>query len=250
MGVGALAALQGGGNVVGGLLSGYGDIQGAKASAKQIKKAQEANQQSLQQQQALQQPYMSSGQVGLNKFTQGVQQGQSPYEQYKMGSFGGVDMSQDPGVKFRMEQSQKALEESAAKGGTLMSGWQQKALQENAQNLGSQEYNNSYNRQYGQFQDTENAKRQQYNLDRDYTQGLNEYNMSNALNLANIGQSATNTANQNIGQSNQTAMNLYEAMAGAKAKKARGMWGAIGDAVSGGTNTGANAYSAYLMGAK
>ena len=129
-----------------------------------------------------------------------------------------------------------------------MSGWQQKALQENAQNLASQEYANAYDRQYGQFKDTEDAKRQQYNLDRDYTQGLNAYNMQNALNLANIGQSATNTAGQNIGQSNQNAMNLYEAMAGAKAKKARGMWGTIGDAVSGGTNTGANAYMAYLMG--
>lgn len=248
MGLGALAALQGGGNVLGGIISGVGDQRAARASAKQIQAAQEANEKALQQQQALQQPYMSAGNVGLQKYAQGVQQGQNPYAQYSMSQFSGVDMSKDPGVQYRIEQSNKALNESAAKGGYLMSGWQQKALQENAQNLASQEYANAYDRQYGQFKDTEDAKRQQYNLDRDYTQGLNAYNMQNALNLANIGQSATNTASQNIGQSNQTAMNLYEAMAGAKAKKARGMWGTIGDAVSGGTNTGANAYMAYLMG--
>ena len=250
MGIGALAAATGAGNVLGGLVSGYGDIKGARASAKTIKEAQDANQQALAQQQALQQPYAGAGAQGLEKYRMGVQQGAQAYNPYQASTFQGVNMSEDPGVQYRMQESNKALDESAAAKGGLFSGWQQKALQENAQNLASQEYNNAYNRQYGQFKDTEDANRQQYNLDRDYSQKLQEFNMNNALNLANIGQNATNTMGANIGNANAQNMNLYEALAGAKAAKARGMWGSVGDAITGGTNTAGNAYSAYYMGAK
>lgn len=248
MGLGALAGITGAGNMIGGFMSGVGNQKGARASAKTIKQAQDANQQALTQQQATQQPYAQAGQTGLEKYRMGVEQGAQEYKPYSAGTFGGVNMSEDPGVKWRMDQSNKALNESAAAKGGLFSGWQQRALQENAQNLASQEYNNAYNRQYGQFQDTETANRNQYNLDRDYNQNLQQYNMQNALNLSNIGQNAANTMSGNIGNANAQNMNLYEALASANAAKARGKWGMLGDAISSGTNTGANVYTSYLMG--
>jgi hypothetical protein len=56
------------------------------------------------------------------------------------------DQNEDPGAKYRLEQSQKALENSAAARGTLLTGGTMARLQENAQGLASQEFGNSFNR--------------------------------------------------------------------------------------------------------
>ena len=62
--------------------------------------------------------------------------------------FTGADLlaGQDPGYAFRLSEGQKALERSAAARGGLLSGGTGKALTSFGQQMGSQEYQNAYNR--------------------------------------------------------------------------------------------------------
>ena len=62
--------------------------------------------------------------------------------------FTGADFlaGQDPGYAFRLSEGQKALERSAAARGGLLSGGTGKALTSYGQQMGSQEYQNAYNR--------------------------------------------------------------------------------------------------------
>ena len=60
--------------------------------------------------------------------------------------FGMSDFTTDPGYQFRLEQGMKALNASAAAKGMGMSGANIKGATEYGQNLGSQEYQNAFNR--------------------------------------------------------------------------------------------------------
>ena len=61
-------------------------------------------------------------------------------------------VAQDPGFQFRLAQGRQALEGSAASRGGLLSGGAMRGLTEFGQQLGSQEYQNVYNRALGQNQ--------------------------------------------------------------------------------------------------
>ena len=61
---------------------------------------------------------------------------------------GQVNLGQDPGYAFRLAEGQKALERSAAARGGLISGSALKAAQRYGQEMGSQEYQNAFNRYY------------------------------------------------------------------------------------------------------
>jgi hypothetical protein len=60
--------------------------------------------------------------------------------------FGMSDFQADPGYGFRMSEGMKALENSAAARGNLLSGSTLKGIQRFGQDLGSQEYQNAFNR--------------------------------------------------------------------------------------------------------
>jgi hypothetical protein len=89
---------------------------------------------------------------------------------------GRVDLGQDPGYAFRLSEGQKALDRSAAARGGMISGGALKAAQRFGQDLGSQEYQNAYNRALTKY----NA---------DVTREGTGYNRLAAL--AGIGQTAT-----------------------------------------------------------
>jgi hypothetical protein len=104
--------------------------------------------------------------------------------------FGMQDFQQDPGYQFRLSEGQKALERSAAARGGLQSGSALKAATRFGQDMGSQEYQNAFNRY--------------------------QINRSNQLNplqsLMGAGQSATNTMTSAAGQQGQNqASNIYNA---------------------------------------
>lgn len=61
-----------------------------------------------------------------------------------------VDVTRDPGYRFRLDQGNQAIERSAAARGTALSGQTLRALQDYAQGLASQEYGNAYDRALGQ----------------------------------------------------------------------------------------------------
>lgn len=102
------------------------------------------------------------------QYGQGVPQlGQFNYDPlttpdtYTPGTFTAPDaaaMQQDPGYQFRVQQALDALQQSAASKGTLLSTGTQEALLAKAQEMASQEYQNVYNRRFGEFQQSEAEK--------------------------------------------------------------------------------------------
>lgn len=128
------------------------------------------------------------------------------------------DFEQDPGYAFRLSEGQKALDRSAAARGGLQSGAALKAAARYGQDMGSQEYQNAFNRY--------------------------QINRSNQLNplqgLMGSGQSATNTMGSNIGAfGQQSAENAYQ-IGNARASSYANTANAINQGIGGVTGYFAN----------
>tara|TARA_R110000868_G_scaffold11934_2_gene57948 strand:+ start:579 stop:1433 length:855 start_codon:yes stop_codon:yes gene_type:complete len=95
------------------------------------------------------QPYREGGVAAQNQLMQmlgiGGDTTAANYGKYSK-DFGMSDFTTDPGYQFRLEQGMKALNSSAAARGMGMSGANIKGATEYGQNLGSQEYQNAFNR--------------------------------------------------------------------------------------------------------
>ena len=83
-----------------------------------------------------QQPFLEAGVGALNKLTTAVDYKPFGMDQYKA----------DPGYAFRLGEGQKALDRQAAARGGLISGGALKAATRYGQDMGSQEYQNAFNR--------------------------------------------------------------------------------------------------------
>lgn len=121
----------------------------AKTQADAQMQANQLLNQQYQQQRADLQPFVSAGAgaqnqlltyLGLPGGTQGADYGKYAKD------FGTADMVTDPGYAFRLSEGQKALDRSAAARGGLISGGALKAATRYGQDMGSQEYQNAYNR--------------------------------------------------------------------------------------------------------
>jgi hypothetical protein len=88
----------------------------------------------------LQEPWRQAGINALNKMQGGA------FAQPAAFKFGAGDYQADPGYAFRLAEGQKALDRQAAARGGLISGGALKAAQRYGQEMGSQEYQNAYNR--------------------------------------------------------------------------------------------------------
>ena len=132
--------------------------------------------------------------------------------------FGAGDYQADPGYAFRLSEGQKSLDRQAAARGGLISGGALKAATRFGQDMGSQEYQNAYNRAYTGY-GTDVARENQL------------YNRQAAL--AGIGQTSANLTGQ-FGAAN--AANVGNLMTGAGAAQAAGQVG-IANAVTGGLGT-------------
>jgi len=95
------------------------------------------------------QPYREGGVTAQNQLMQmlgiGGDTTAANYGKYSK-DFGMSDFTTDPGYQFRLEQGMKALNASAAARGMGVSGANIKGATEYGQNLGSQEYQNAFNR--------------------------------------------------------------------------------------------------------
>jgi hypothetical protein len=153
------------------------------------------------------QPDVPAGEQGGGSFSQAMNYGPSAVEaaqaagggrqvgggnyipadfQYEKFDPNSVDMSKDPGVAFRISEAQKALTNSAAAKGTLISGGFAKALNDRTQDYASQEYGNAFNRALGvnqannqgglgAYQANVGAHLGQGNLDLGFTNANNNY---------------------------------------------------------------------------
>jgi hypothetical protein len=183
----------------------------ASQQADAASRASDAQLQMFREQAALQEPYRQAGVRALPQLE--AQRNMMP------GAFTGkVDLGQDPGYAFRLSEGQKALDRSAAARGGLISGGAMKAAQRFGQDLGSQEYQNAYNRALTGY----NA---------DVAREATGYNRLAAL--AGIGQTATGQ----IGAAGQNAAaNMGNLMTSGAAAGAAGTVGQA-NALTGGLST-------------
>ena len=195
----------------GALLGGSASRSAASTQADAASRASDAQLQAFREQAALQEPFRQAGVRALPQLE--AQRNMMP------GAFTGrVDLGQDPGYAFRLSEGQKALDRSAAARGGLISGGAMKAAQRFGQDLGSQEYQNAYNRALTGY----NAE-----VAREAT----GYNRLAAL--AGIGQTATGQ----IGAAGQNAAaNMGNLMTSGAAATAAGQVGQA-NALTGGLST-------------
>lgn len=155
----------------------------------------------------LQEPWRQAGVGAVNRLGAGLAAGGEFATPFSKTNF-----TADPGYAFRLSEGNKALNASAAARGGLISGNALRAAQNYGQELGSQEYQNAFNRYYSE-----------------------RNNMLNPLqSLAGIGQSSANTLSNAAGQYGVNAGNLASATGAAQ-----------GNALLAGANAKASAYQGY-----
>ena len=99
---------------------------------------------------ARQQPFYQAGVNALPGYIASIAPGGESVRGFTM-----ADYQADPGYAFRLAEGQKALDRQAAARGGLISGGALKAAQRYGQEMGSQEYQNAYQR----FRDTQGLRR-------------------------------------------------------------------------------------------
>ena len=219
--IGGNLLFPGAGGAIGGLLGGAIEGNQASGAAQQAtaqtqaatNEATKLQREMWEAQQAQQKPWLQAGQTALNALTPLA----TNYQR-----FGQAQFQQDPGYAFRLSEGQKALDRQAAARGGLISGGALKAAQAYGQNMGSQEYQNAFNR---------------YQTER-------QAQLGPLQSLAGVGQSATNTlgaAGQQYGQNVGNALinqGYAAGNAGLGAYQAnQSMYGNLGSAI-GGVSTG------------
>jgi hypothetical protein len=199
------AALIGGGAaIIGGALAGSGASKAAGVQAAAADRAAQLQNEQFQQTREDQMPWLKAGEQALNKLIP-----LTDYQNFGMGQF-----QADPGYAFRMSEGMKGLERSAAARGGLLSGATLKGIQRFGQDLGSQEYQNAFNR---------------YQAER-------QARLGPLQSLAGVGQ----TTAQQLGQTGAAnAAAVGDLMTGGAAARASGYVGganALTGALSGATN--------------
>lgn len=182
------------------LLGARSASKAADVQASAADRAAQLQQQQYEQTRTDQAPWRAAGEQALNKLI--------PMSDYT--KFGLDQFQQDPGYAFRLSEGQKALDRSAAARGGLISGSALKAATRFGQDMGSQEYQNAFNR----YQTERSAALQPLQS------------------LAGVGQSATNQVGA-AGQNYATnAGNAYGAAGQAQASGYMGQANAMGQGVS------------------
>lgn len=157
----------------------------AKTQAASTDQATELQREMFNKQVELQEPWRAAGVNALNKL-----QGMADYKLFDNNAF-----TRDPGYGFRLAEGQKALDRAAAARGGLISGGALKAAQRYGQDMGSQEYQNAFNR----YQIERNAQLAPYQS------------------LAGVGQTATNTLGNAAGTFGANVGNLITSGGAARA---------------------------------
>ena len=151
--------------VVGGVMSSKASGDAADTAAEASGRASEASIAEQCRQYDLnredQAPYLAAGTGAVNRLGAGVAAG---------GEFGATmpfdfqyDQNTDPGYGFRFAEGMKGLERSAAARGGLLSGATLKGITRYGQDMGSQEYQNAFDRYTTGFNANTGERNQLYN---------------------------------------------------------------------------------------
>ena len=185
--------------VVGSVASSYIGSQAAKSAASTqaaaADRATAAQQAGLDQQLAVSAPYVDKGTQALNQLSAMTQPGGAATKEFAYDPF---NYTADPGYAFRMKEGMNAMNATAAARGGLISGNALKAGQNYGQEMGSQEYQNSFSRYLSNRANAQN------------TFQMNRNNLINPLQfLTGIGQGAAAGQAANIGNfANAQAANI------------------------------------------
>ena len=170
-------------------------------------------------------PYLQAGQTAVNRLGAGVTPG---------GEFGSAtpfnfqyDPNSDPGTAFRLKTGMEALDRSAAARGGLLSGATLKGAQRYGQDLGSQEYQNAFNRYVTGFNANDaqrtgvynrlagvagtgqNAANQIGTSGANYANTVGNIGMNSATNIGNAGMAAAGMTNSAYGGAANALGRLY-----------------------------------------
>ena len=179
------------GAVVGSSLIGASAAKSAASTqAAAAEQGTAAQERMFERQVQLQEPWRKAGEQALNKLIP-----LTDYQKFDMAQF-----TADPGYAFRLSEGQKALERSAAARGGLLSGATGKALTRYGQEMGSQEYQNAFNR---------------YQAER-------QARLGPLQSLAGVGQTSANTLTSAAGT---LGSNIAEGLGSAAAARASGYVG-------------------------
>jgi hypothetical protein len=187
------------------LIGGYASNRAASTQAQAAQQGIDAQERMFNRQTELQEPFRKAGEEALNKLIPLA----SNYTPFGMNQF-----QQDPGYAFRLSEGIKALDRSAASRGGLLSGATLKGAQRYGQDLGSQEYQNAFNR---------------YPIERNAQ-------LNPLQSLAGVGQTATNTLTGAAGQMGQNLATGYGNVANARASGYVGGTNALTSALGTGLN--------------
>jgi hypothetical protein len=188
----------------------YSANKAAKTQSQAAGQAADISQQQYEQTREDQAPYREAGYNALANLQRTAGNVPGAF------SFGANDYQQDPGYAFRLSEGQKALDRSAAARGGLISGGALKAAQRYGQDMGSQEYQNAYNRALTGYNTGVASENQLYNRQ---------------AALAGIGQTATNFTNQAGAANAANVGNAYGAAGQAAASGYMGAANAVGQGV-------------------
>lgn len=184
-------------------------------------------------QQAMQAPWLKHGKNALREIEKGV------YDLPDSFSYQPNQLYQDPGYAFRLQEGMKALDRQAAARGGLISGNALRAAQRYGQDMGSQEYQNAYNRALTEYNASAQRSSEMYNR---------------LAARAGIGQTATSQlsaagqdyASQGINTLGALGSSMNQNITGAGNAKASSYIGQ-GNALSNAISQGAGLYQNYQM---
>lgn len=202
------------------VIGGASSKSAAKTQAGAASDATAAQERMFERQVELQEPFREAGLAGQNRLLQllglGEDKTAKDFGKYASAEFGADKFKADPGYAFRVSEGMKALDRTAAARGGLISGAALRGATRYGQEMGSQEFQNAFNR---------------YQTER--TNTLNPF-----ASLAGVAQSSANTLGTAAGQlGGQIGSNII----GAGNAAAAGQIG-VANAVTGGVGQGINFY--------
>jgi len=192
----------------------------ANTQAGAARDATAAQERMFERQVELQEPFREAGMAGQNRLLQllglGEDKKAKDFGKYASAEFGMNKFQADPGYAFRVSEGMKALDRTAAARGGLISGAALRGATRYGQEMGSQEFQNAFNR---------------YQTER--TNTLNPFQS-----LAGVAQSSANTL---TGAAGTLGQNIGSNIIGAGNAAAAGQVGSA-NAIAQGVGQGINFY--------
>lgn len=205
-----------GSSLVGGLISSGASKDASQAQLQAADKSAQVQQDIFNKQVELQAPFREAGLSAQNRLLRLLGLRDEGFEEFnKYGrDFSMDDFVADPGYAFRLSEGNKALDRQAAARGGLISGAALKAATRYGQEMGSQEYQNAFNR---------------YQINR-----ANQLNpLQSLMGGAQTGATTLTNAAGNLGQG---LSSTYEGAGNARASGYVGAANAWNNAISSGVN--------------